>query len=292
MVLTVADVPVHRHLVQAASVGVGALVSGCESLPQEVWASLPGVQELSVLLAAHDALSGGTPVVVDGGTFDSAGRLVALPSLTLRILDALLTPDVALMRSAGDQTPFEALSALRAALHRVSRMLVDAGTVARLASDVEDDALAVIRSADQAFATHGVTVDAVVVVRRPGEREDADALVARIEMMGIAAWSTGRRRRPAPSGEAVNVVLSPERVLRFGDLDVRTEGDHFVAVVPVAADRVGIDGEHLVVDAAGTLRWLPLPSVLTRSTVVGAHRHRDTVEIVFAPDSSRWRPAS
>jgi hypothetical protein len=292
VVITVADVPVHSRLSRAASVGVGSLLIGGGSLPTEVWTSLPGVAELSVLLAAHDAVSGGTPVIVDAGTFDAVGRLVALPSLCLRILDSLLTPDVAMLRASGDETPFEALSALRSELHRVARMLRDSGTVARLASDVEDDALSVIREADLMLATHGVAVDGVVVVRGPRERDEADALVARVEMLGITAWSTGRRRRPAPSGERVNAVLSSPRETRFGEIEVRTEGDRLIAVVPLAADRVGIDDDHLVIDVAGGLRWLPLPSVLTRSSVVGAHRRRGTVEIVFEPDATRWRPAS
>ncbi len=291
-VLTIADTPVHPLITEAATRGVGALLVGGQALPGEVWGSLPGVPELSLLLAAQDLVAAGDAVVIDAGTFDATQRLVSLPSLSLRILDSLLTPDVAMVRPTAGETPFEALSALRAALHRVTRMLLDPGSVARLVTDVDDDSLACVRAADEALAAQGVAVDGVVVVRRPGEREDADALVARIEMMGITAWATGRRRRPAPSGESVELVLSRSRGIRQVELDVTRAGDLFTVVVPLAAERVGVDGEHLVIDVAGGLRWMPLPAALTRCTVVGARRWKGTVEITFAPDAARWRPAS
>jgi len=291
-VLTIADVPVHPVLMRAATSGFGALVVGGQALPDEVWSSLPGVPELSVLLAAQDLVAAGDSVVVDGGTFDATQRLVSLPSLSLRILDSLLTPDVAMVRVASGETPFDVLSALRAALHRVVRMLLDPGTVARLVTDLDDEALAAVRNAEAALAAQGVAVDGAAVVRRPGERQDADALVTRIEMLGITSWATGRRRRPAPSGVDVNDVLSGPRALRLRELEVTRDVDCFTVVVPMAADRVGIDGENLVIDVAGSLRWMPLPSALTRCIVMGARRRQGTVEITFAPDSARWRPAS
>ena len=291
-VLTVADIPVHPLLTRAATAGIGALLTGGQALPDEVWGSLPGVTELSLLLAAQDLVAAGDSVVVDGGTLDATQRLVSLPSLTLRILDSVLTPDVAMVRVVAGETPFEALSALRAALHRVVRLLLDPGTVARLVTDVDDEALAAVRAADATLAAQGVSVDGVVIVRRTGEREDADALVTRIEMLGITAWATGRRRRPSPAGENVNNVLSGPRAMRDVELEVTHHGDRFTLAVPVAADRVGIDGEHLVIDVAGSLRWMPLPSALTRCIVMGARRRQGTVEITFAPDSARWRPAS
>ena len=291
-VLTMADTPVHPLLLRAATFGMGPLITGGQALPSDVWSAVPGVPELSLLLAAHDLIADGDSVVVDAGTFDAIQRLASFPSLSLRILDAVLTPDVAMVRVASGETPFEALSSLRAALHRVSRMLADPGTVARLVTDMDDEALTSVGIADAALAVQGVSVDGVVVVRRPGEREDADALVARIEMMGITAWATGRRRRPVPPGGDVERVLSHPRGLRQRELDVSHVGDRFTVVVPLPADRVGIDGDHVVIDVEGTLRWMPLPSVLTRCTVVGARRWRGTVEITFAPDAARWRPAS
>ena len=291
-VLTIDDIPVHPVLISAASTGLGALMVAGQALPDEVWSSLPGVPELSLLLAAQDLIAAGDSVVVDGGTFDATQRLVSLPSLSLRILDSLLTPDVAMVRVAYGETPFEALSALRAALHRVVRMLIASGTVARLVTDVDDEALAAVRAADAALAAQGVSVDGAAVVRRPGERQDADALVTRIEMLGITSWATGRRRRPAPSGVEVNDVFSGPRAQRVRELEVTRDGDCLTVVVPIAADRVGIDGENLVIDVAGSLRWMPLPSALTRCTVMGARRWRGTVEITFAPDTARWRPAS
>ena len=157
-VLTIDDIPVHPVLISAASTGLGALMVAGQALPDEVWSSLPGVPELSLLLAAQDLIAAGDSVVVDGGTFDATQRLVSLPSLSLRILDSLLTPDVAMVRVAYGETPFEALSALRAALHRVVRMLIASGTVARLVTDVDDEALAAVRAADAALAAQGVSV--------------------------------------------------------------------------------------------------------------------------------------
>ena len=290
--LSLADVDTHPMVTRAVTRGLGSLIVGPDPIPVEVWSVLPGIRELSLLLTAGDAVSAGSTVVIDAGTTGDAVRLVSLPSVVLRIVDALLTPDVAMFRTGRGETGFEALSDLRAALGRVARLLQSPSTVARIATDVDDSMVAELMSVTSALAVHGVGLDAVMVVRRTGERDMADEMVARVKESGVRVWATGRRRRPCPSGTQVNEVLSRTRALIESELDVIHEGDHYVLVVPLAADRVGIDGEDLVIDVAGTLRWVPLPAALRRCTAVSGRRWRGTVEITFAPDAERWRPAS
>ena len=290
--LSLLDVDSHDVVVRAVTRGLGSLIVGPDPIPVEVWSVLPGVRDLSLLLAAGDAVSAGSTVVIDAGTTSDAVRLVSLPSVVLRVLDALLTPDVAMIRTGRGENGFEALSDLRAALARVARLLQSPSTVARIATDVDDSMVAEVMSVSAAFAAHGVGLDAVMVVRRTGERDIADAMVARVQESGVRVWATGRRRRPCPNGTQVNEVLSRTRALTGSELDVIHDGDHYVLVIPLAADRVGIDGEELVIDVAGTLRWVPLPAALRRCTAVSGRRWRGTVEITFAPDAQRWRPAS
>ena len=290
--LSLADVDTHAVVARAVTRGLGSLIVGPDPIPADVWSVLPGIRELSLLLAAGDAASAGSTVVIDAGTTSDAVRLVSLPSVVLRIVDALLTPDVAMIRTGRGENGFEALSELRASLARVTRLLHSPSTVARVAMDVDDNMVAELMTVTAAFAAHGVGLDAVVVVRRTGERDIADAIVERVKKSGVRVWATGRRRRPCPTGTQVNEVLSRTRALTESELDVIHDRDHYVLVVPLAADRVGIDGEDLVIDVAGTLRWVPLPAALRRCTAVSGRRWRGTVEITFAPDAERWRPAS
>ncbi|MEI8260927.1 MAG: hypothetical protein WCG77_05425 [Actinomycetes bacterium] len=290
--LSLADVDTHAVVARAATRGLGSLIVGPDPIPADVWSVLPGIRELSLLLAAGDAASAGSTVVIDAGTTSDAVRLVSLPSVVLRIVDALLTPDVAMIRTGRGENGFEALSELRASLARVTRLLHSPSTVARVAMDVDDNMVAELMTVTAAFAAHGVGLDAVVVVRRTGERDIADAIVERVKKSGVRVWATGRRRRPCPTGTQVNEVLSRTRALTESELDVIHDGDHYVLVVPLAADRVGIDGQDLVIDVAGTLRWVPLPAALRRCTAVRGRRWRGTVEITFAPDAERWRTAS
>jgi len=279
-------------VVRAATQGVGALLPGADELPWEVWTSLPGIRDLSLILRMVDEVSHGHAVVVDAGSLDEAVRLASLPGSALRVLDALMTPDLAMHRTPAGAGPFEALSSLRSAVARAARVLRDPSTVMRLATDGDPASVEALRSADAALGAQGIGVDGIVVMRRKGERADADAVVARLLPMGVAAWSTGRRVRPAPSGRLVSEVLSRPRGLRADQLEVIHEGELMVAVVPCEADRVGIDGDDLVIEVSGSMRWIPLPAALTRCSVVSARRMRGTVEVSFRPDESRWRPAS
>lgn len=282
----------HDALTRAAVQGVGALLADADPLPTEAWSRLPGLPELSLLLRISDAASEGGTVIVDAGSLESAVRLVSMPSRALRLLDALLTPGLAMQRPQGTAGPFEALSEIRAAVARAARLLRRTDTVVRLAVDVHAESVPDLLSTDTALGAQGVGVDGIVVMRRPGERAAAADQVARLLALGPAVWSTGRRCRPVPPGRQATDVLTRPRGLRAEELEVIADGVLLVAVVPCDAERVGLDGEELVVEVAGTMRWIPLPAALTRCTVVSARRLRGTVEVAFRPDDARWRPAS
>lgn len=282
----------HDAVVRAAEQGVGALVGRADALPREVWACLPGLPEISLLLRICDEASQGRTVIVDAGSLEGIVRLAAIPAQALRVLDAVLTAELAMQHTAGQTGPYEVLSALRADIGRALRLLRSSQAVARLAADVSADAVHDLMQADSALGVHGVGVDAFIVMRGKGERDDADELVGRLRPLGAAAWSTGRQCRPVPDGCTVTEVLSAPRGLRTEELDVVRDGDLLLAVVPCPADRVGIDGDEMVIEMSGTRRWIPLPAALTRCSAVSARRRRGTVEVAFRPDRTRWRPAS
>lgn len=282
-----ADAPVHPAVAHALVEGLAPLLTGTSAVPHEVWSRLPGLDQLTVLLTAADAMAQGD-VVVDAGDLASAIRLVGLPELALRMLDAAMTPAVASARASG--APFEALSTTRAALIRVARALRAPQTSMRLACRAGDADRAL--QAARTLSILGIQVDGVAVVRRDGDRAAARSSAQRLQRRGLTAWSTGRRLRPAPRDIDPFTVLPAPHPLADADLTAVETADGYRLVVPAAVDAVGLDGSDLVIRAGRALRWCPLPSVLTRCLVTGAARRGGGVEIDFVRDPARWPVAS
>ncbi len=98
---------------------IGRVMSelGADPVHAAAWASAPGVSHLSVLRSALDALADpqADAVILDCGSLTRARELVEVPSVLVRLLDAALTPRMAMWRSRVDDRPtvFEALSGLR-----------------------------------------------------------------------------------------------------------------------------------------------------------------------------------
>ena len=276
---------------------VGRIMAGMGSDPvaDEDWAALPGVAPLSALYDVLTALAdpGVDVVVVDCGGIDRARELIAAPSRLVRLLDAALTPRLAMWRMPGEvesaPTVFEGLSALRSDLLRMDRALVHGDTIARLVTTPDDTAVAATLDALTAMPMLGVAVDGVAVT---GAAEPPRALV---EAMGeIACWASGDPVLPAPQGRPVAGPLSPAAPLTAEAMVLTSLETGFTLDVPLsgprrAGARVGRRGDDLVVAAAGVSRVLPLPPVLRRCHAVEAMRSERGLCVRFTPDAALWR---
>ncbi len=97
---------------------------GAEPVVAEAWSSLAGVAHLSTLSRILRALTAGAVdvVIVDCGDHRRARELVELPSVLERLLDAALTPRLAMWRSTGSAGEAAVFDAVSSARHEVVRM--------------------------------------------------------------------------------------------------------------------------------------------------------------------------
>ena len=279
--------------------------AGADAIVPEAWAGLAGLSALSVLLQAEAALGSSGAVVVDVGGHARARELAQLPGTLVRLLDAALTPRLAMRRPAdGDEGLFEVLAAMRGNALRLDRMLTRPGTTMRLVTQPKADGIDRTASALAMMSTLGIGIDGIIVNRYPRSSEGwpkavmsraAAALVAMTEAAdGVPVWKSTARLRPAPKGASPLGSFGRVQVLDADQLTV-TVGDEELSIdLPLttrARDRarVGVQGEWLVVEVDGVHRWLTLPPVLRRCRPLAAERTDAGVRVVFVPDPATWR---
>jgi arsenite-transporting ATPase len=282
---------------------------GAEPVVAEAWSSLAGVAHLSTLSRILRALASGAVdvVVVDCGDHRRARELVELPSVLERLLDAALTPRLAMWRStgsAGEAAVFDAVSAARHEVVRMRQALEHPATSLRLVTPPTTASVDRTVGAVSVFALLGVAVDGVVVNRFPRKADGwpAEAMAAAEEALarmeggaeGVAVWKSTSRVRPVPKGRAVVGPLERVQVLDAEQLTVHLGEDEFALGLPLAtsaraAASVGVQEHRLVVAFDGAMRWIDLPPVLRRCQPVRATRTPTGLVVTFAPDPATWR---
>lgn len=279
--------------------------AGADALVPEAWVGLAGLSALSVLLLSEAALGTSDAVVVDLGGHARAREVVQQPGTLVRLLDAALTPRLAMRRPAeGEEGIFEALSAMRGTLARLDRMLTRPSTTMRLVTQPKAEGIERTASALAVLSTLGVGIDGVIVNRYPRSSEGwpkavmaraTAALAAMTEAAdGVPVWKSTARLRPAPKGKSPLGPFGRVRVLDAEQLTVVVGEQELSIDLPLTAGardraRVGVQGESLVVEVDGLHRWLPLPPVLRRCRPLAVERTDAGVRVVFVPDPATWR---
>lgn len=291
----------------AVAVPVGRVFAdlGADAVLPEAWSGLVGLSHLSTLLQAESGLDSADVVVVDAGGHARARELVQLPATALRLLDAALTPRLAMRRPAdGGEGVFESLSALRQLMVRLDRMLMRPSTTIRLVTQPRMEGVERTTRALAVLSTLGVGVDGIIVNRYPRASEGwPKAVMARADRAlaamtaaadGVPVWKSTARLRPAPKGHSVVGPLGRVRVLDADQLTVVVAEETLMLDLPLTSRargeaRVGVQGESLVVALGDVHRWLPLPPVLRRCRPISAERTEGGVRLVFEPDPATWR---
>lgn len=278
---------------------------GADPVAQDAWSGLVDVAHLDVLLRTAAALAESPAVVLDAGDVRSARALAALPGILLRLLDAALTPRLAMWRgSAGADVAFDALSAARLSVLDLATMLARESTTARIVAPPSRSAVEPAVEAMSVLSMLGVGVDGIVVDRYPRKSEgwprsvvdEAAATLAALTAAaeGIPVWKSTSRTRAVPKGRAASGPLGPVHVLDADQLVVSSEDEALLLDLPMTAfarrsARVGVLDDHLVVSLGGTSRWLDLPAALRRCEATEAVRTGDGLRVRFSPDPGLWR---
>lgn len=284
---------------------------GGDPVVTQAWAGLPGLRPLGALAQAVTALTDAEAdaVVLDCGPLERARELVDLPGVLLRLLDAALTPRVAMWRSPADgsapaPTVFEALSAARADVGRLQQALTHPRTTMRLVTTPDTSSVDRTARAVAVFSLLGVAVDGVIMNRFPRSSDEmlreaktvAATALARMQEQagGVEVWKSTSRVRPAPKGRSVMGPLGAVRVLDADQLTVTVGDEEFGLDLPLAGParmdaEVGVQGDSLVVRFGDVYRWLDLPPVLRRCRPLHATRTEAGLRVSFAPEPSLWR---
>ncbi len=111
---------------------------GSDPLPDPAWWSLPTIRQLSALWAARDALANPevNEVLLASRSVQGMRELVEAPAVCKRLVDAAMTPRVAMWRGGGEPESavplFDSLATARQDLGQMLAMLEDPHTVARV----------------------------------------------------------------------------------------------------------------------------------------------------------------
>lgn len=278
---------------------------GADPLAPAAWSALPGLPVLTALLGVEQALEDADAVVVDAGGPARLRELLELPGVLVRLLDAALTPRLAMWRNGrGEATAFDALSAARLRALRLQALLQRPTTTVRLVVDAEPAAAERALRMLAVCSLLGAGVDGVVVTGYPrksdgasrSERQRAAEVRDRLEAGsdGVAVWRSGRSPRAVPKGRSAMGPLGRVHVLDAEQLTVEVGDEDFALRLPIAAAaradaRVGIVGDQLVVAIDDATRWLDLPPVLQRCLPTTAQRTPTGLRIRFTPDPDSWR---
>lgn len=297
------DVAAAQATLASALIPLQSLL-GADAVPPEAWDRLPGLAGLAALLTCQELAETNEAVVVDAGSLANARALIALPGVLVRLLDAALTPRLAMLRGpAGDEGVFPALSNLRLQVLALTRLLERERTTMRLVMPAEPAAVPRIRQAIGDIAGLGVGVEAVIVNRYPraGEGWPEPVMAAARRALaeaataaeGLPVWKSTSRLRPSPKGHSALGPFGRVAVLDAAQLTVRVSDEALEWDLPLPASaretaHVGVCGESLVIDLLRTSRWIDLPPVLTRCRPEIATRTPDGITIRFRADPGRW----
>jgi hypothetical protein len=281
---------------------------GSDGLSAEEWSALAGFGELAALERARRAMPEADIVVVDAGDLARLRDIVRAPHSLVRLLDATLTPRLAMWRTPEDlvddadiarEPVFDALSRARADAARLARLLESSDTSARIVVGTEELDVQEARRHWALLSMLGLRVDGIAIHPYPAKkqaraRKEADRVRARLarDVAPTAVWSGGPRIdacRPSPKGSTVAEGQASAAVLRESTLVI----DGFDVQIPLvgaarSAALVGVQGPDLVVGLDGCLRWVPLPSVLQRCRPADAVRTATGVTVAFGPDPRVW----
>lgn len=288
----------------AGTAGMLLAEVGADPVVAASWSGLVGLSGLSALLRAGVAMAEGAVVVVDAGDARDAVGLVQLPGILLRLLDAALTPRLAMWRGPDDGPgPFDACSSARLQVLDLVRA-IESRSSARLVSGPD------LRAADRAISSAatlsmlGVPVSGVALHRWPRKsegasgraRREAEAALAALRgaLVDIPVWKSPAPGRAAPKGRSAADLLDEGHGLRADRLEARSHAEQTwdldLALLVPARERVqvGVQGDQLVLGFDGAWRWLDLPPVLRRCAATQAVRTAEGLRVRFEADPSRW----
>jgi arsenite-transporting ATPase len=289
---------------------VGATLTALLRLPVEPpvewWGDLSPLRHLAAwrrILAVSAAPV--DAVVVDAGELHRAVALVDAPQSMARVLDSLLTPDLASRSAEEDpESAYARLSAARDTLADAARLLVDDRTSMRLVAEAREHSVDAVLRAAGILAMLGVDVDGIIVNRCLRKSDDASSTALRLQRELMAAvqaradgplvWKSTDEVRAAPKGRSAMGPLGRSRVLRSDTLSVEAGEEGFVLRVPLGREvaqraRVGRYADSMVVRCDDATRWIELPSVLRRCLAIEASRTTDGMRVDFVPDPQQWR---
>jgi arsenite-transporting ATPase len=283
-----------------------------DAVPDEAWTDVAWVRQfagwaqvISALEKPHVDL-----VLVDCGSLREARALIAFIGTTRRLLDAAVTPTLAMRSpssaddSVGDGLDFDVIQRLGEQLLRYGRLVESDRTTMRLVTVPEEVAVTSTLAAQAAFALLGVQVEAIIVNRFARKAEEPgramltaqQAQLDRVEQSaaGSWVWKSTSALRPIPKDRSVIGPLGGVSVLRPDDLELVVEDEQYSVLLPLVGDaartaRVGRSGDNLVLEFDGLHRWLPLPAVLRRCRAQDATRTAGGLVLSFVPDESLWR---
>ena len=286
---------------------------GADPVQPAAWDALPGVTHLSVLLEVLELLAtpGVEAIVVDCGDLRRARELVELPSVLLRLLDAALTPRLAMWRSTTPtggtddvDTAFESLARARERVRDLQAALAHPATTMRLVTTAQEWAIDRTLVAAAEFPLLGVGVDGIIVNRYPRKSgewprsvlEEHAAGLGRLRegSAGVEVWKCTDSVRGAPKGRSAMGPLGRVHVLDADQITVHAADEEYFLDVPlvgaaITGSEVGRLGNDLVVQFGDVRRWLPLPALLRRCRATHAQRTAGGLRISFVPDASVWR---
>jgi len=299
-----------RTVRDLAGVLVGWL--DADDLPLEAWSCLLPVRQMAAWDQIATALDQPQVdvVLVDCGSLRESRALMEFAATSRRLLDAAVTPSLAMRSQAApvgsSEVHFDVVSDLRDRLAAVVRLVESSRTTMRLVTVPEEAQVTRTLRAQAAFALLGVQVEAIILNRfaRKSEATGRSALTAQEAQLeraeqssaGSWVWKSTSTLRPIPKDRSVAGPLGGVVVLRIDDLEVVVEDEQYSLVLPLIGDaartaRVGRAGDELVVEFDGLHRWLPLPAVLRRCHAVDATRTGTSLVVSFVPDESLWRKA-
>lgn len=282
-------------LAQTAAIALGG------GLPVAGRAGSADARAAAVLCQVEAALvdPGVDLVVLDAGDQRSARDLLAHPSTVVAAIGSLLGPDLAMRSTAADDSGFARLTAARDHAQRQRDLLAGASAVWRLAVAPRADTVPSAVRALAALVVLGARIDGLVLDGYPrkhdgDERRDSAAAARAVleQASGTSVWRGGPDRRAVPKGSSVTGPVGPVAMIAPGDPVGDDHAWEWTITMPqavAALAHVGIEGDRLVVEAAGSYRWLELPAVLRRTVAFEAVRIAEGLVVGFRTDPAVWR---
>ncbi len=294
--------------------------AGADPVVPEAWSGLPDVGLVDAWIRITQARQQSDVVVVDAGPLARVRDLCVLPGTLAHLLDAAMTPRMAMWRSvSGAGGLFESLSDLRMGVRAWLDVLQHDATSVRLVARPERDCVDEVLGSSAVLSMLGVDVDGIVVNRVPRKgaggtdghaaRAEGRATVAALTegSDGVPVWRATSRPdarpsvRPVPKGSSPVALLTDAAVpaTRARSMGLSADDDGYRLAIPLRGEarrraRVGVQDDRLVVSLDGVHAWHELPSLLRRCEPLGAARTATGVTIRWSPDAGVWphRPAA